>query len=298
MVEEKKNPGTFLDVPGLLESSQPRARGGWFWYGVGFFLLVVLMSAYAQRSMPSGGQIVQGISSLMMLGLMIGMGFLTWSAARAVQREQGQLEAIEELIQLRRWEEAGLLVQTMLSQATRTPAARTQGLVYLGAILARYHRFAEAVTVYEHLLENRLVEGEAAYGMKLARAMSLLREDRLVDADRAMGELRRGERAEESAGLALLEIYRDVKTGHPQEAIAEFEKKRNVLRRQLGHRAADGYALAAKAFDLAGEGEKAREAFYKATLLAPVGELKRRYPEIGGMEEKYEVAGAPGEVGG
>jgi tetratricopeptide (TPR) repeat protein len=297
MAEEKKTTETpFLDVHWLLEESQPRARGSWFWYAVGFFFFVVLMSAYAQQKMPNGNVIVQLVSSLMMFGLMIGMGFLTWRAARAVQREQAQLEAIEELIQLRRWEEAALLVQGVLSRSTRTPQGRTQGLIFLGAVLARYHRFADAVLVYEHLLEHRLVEGDAAYGMKLARAMSLLHEDALVDADRAIGELRRLDRADDSAGLALLEIYRDVKTGHPREAIEEFEKKQHLMRRQLGHRAADGYALAAKAFDLTGENEKARDVFEKATLLSSIVELKRRYPEIGGLEEKYAVAAVPAEM--
>ena len=197
MPEQPQNPdSSFLDVPHLLDQSQPRARGTWFWYAVGFFFLIVFLSAYAQRSLPNGGQIVQMLSSFMMLALMFVMGFVTWRAARSVQAEQAQLEAIEELIQLRRWQEGSLLVQAMLSRPTRTPQARTQALVFLAAILARYHRFADAVSVYEHLLENRLVEGEAAYGMKLARAMSLLREDRLVDADRAMGELRRLDRAD------------------------------------------------------------------------------------------------------
>ena len=285
-----------LDIHFLLEESQPRARGTWFWYAVGFFFLVVFMSAYAQRQLPNGGQIVQMFSSLMMFALMIAMGFITWRAARSVQGEHGQLEAIEELIQLRRWEEAALLVQSLLSRPTRTPQARTQALVYLAAILARYHRFADAVTVYEYLLENKLVEGDAAYGIKLARAMSLLREDALVDADRAIGELRRLDRADDSAGLALLEIYRDVKTGHAREAIDEFEKKQMPLRRQLGHRAADAYVLAAKAFDTAGETEKAKEVFEKATLLSPIIELQRRYPEISGIEQKYHGAPAPAEV--
>jgi len=296
MAEEKSPQNQFLDVHLLLDESLPRSRGSWFWYVVGFFFFMVLMSAYAQQKMPNGNAIVQSISSVMMFGLMIGMGFLTWRAARGVQREQAQLEAIEELIQLRRWEEAALLAQGLLSRPTRTPQGRTQGLIFLAAILARYHRFSEAVNVYEHLLEHRLVEGEAAYGMKLARAMSLLREDALVDADRAMGELRRLDRADESAGLALLEIYRDVKTGHPREAIEEFEKKQNLIRRQLGHRAADGYALAARAFDLAGENEKAKEAFAKATILSSMLELKRRYPEIGGLEEKYVAVAAPVEM--
>jgi len=298
MAEEKKITETaFLDVHWLLEESQPRARGSWFWYAVGFFFFVVLMSAYAQQKMSNGNAIVQLFSSLMMFGLMIGMGYFTWRAARGVQREQAQLEAIEELIQLRRWPEAGLLVQALLSQPTRMPQGRTQGLIFLAAILARYHRFADAVSVYEHLLEHRMVEGEAAYGMKLARAMSLLREDALVDADRAIGELRRLDRADDSAGLALLEIYRDVKTGHPREAIEEFEKKQHLMRRQLGHRAADGYALAAKAFDLAGENEKARDVFEKATLLSSIVELTRRYPEIAGMDEKYVGVATPAEMG-
>jgi tetratricopeptide (TPR) repeat protein len=293
-MSEEKN--SFLDVGLLLEESQPRRRGGWFWYAVGFFLLVVILSAWAQKSLPNGGQIVQAISSLMMFALMIAMAALTFAAARSVQKEQAKLEAIEELIKLRRWEEAGVMVRDLLSKPTRAPAARTQGLVYLAAVLARYHRFGDAISIYEHLLENRLVDAELGYAMKLGRAMSLLREDRLVDADRAMGELKRGDRAEESGGLALLEIYRDVKTGHAREAIEIFERKREVIRRQLVHRSADAYALVAKAYDTVGEAERAKENFEKATLLSPVIELKRRYPEIAGIEEKYGAAPLPAEV--
>jgi hypothetical protein len=96
--------------------------------------------------------------------------------------------------------------------------------------------------------------------------------------------------------LALLEIYRDVKTGHPHEAIEIFDRKQKVLRRQLGHRAGDAYALAARAHDLAGNSARAQEEFEKATMLAPMIELKRRYPEIGAMEGKYREAARPAEV--
>src|SRR5687767_13297935 len=103
MPEAQKAPTPLLAPPLLLDARQPRPGAGWFWYAVGFFLLVVFLSAYAQRSVPNGGQIVQMLSSLLMFGLMIAMGYFTWRAARAVQREQSQLEAIEELVQLRRW---------------------------------------------------------------------------------------------------------------------------------------------------------------------------------------------------
>src|SRR5688572_25648757 len=156
MAEERQETSqttpTFLDVPALLENSQPKNRGGMLLYAVGFFILVVLMSAYAQKT-QQGGAIVQALSSLLMLGLMIAMGVMTWMAAKSLQREQAQLEAIEELIQLRKWQEAALLVDGLLSRPTRTPQARTQALVYLAAVVARYHRFSDAVSVYEHLLE-------------------------------------------------------------------------------------------------------------------------------------------------
>ena len=69
-----------------------------------------------------------------------------------------------------------------------------------------------------------------------------------------------------------------------------------MIRRQLGHRAADAYALVARAFDQVGEAAGAQENFERATLLSPVVELKRRYPEIAGMEERYRAADLPAEV--
>jgi len=57
MAEEKKtSESPFLDVHFLLEESQPKGRGMILWYAVGFFFLVVLTSAYAQRTMPNGGR--------------------------------------------------------------------------------------------------------------------------------------------------------------------------------------------------------------------------------------------------
>ena len=108
----------------------------------------------------------------------------------------------------------------------------------------------------------------------------MLREDHLVDADRAMSELRRISDRKSSAGMALLELYRDVKTGHPQEAIAVFDESMGILRDQLGHRTGDAYGLVAKAYDMLGREGEARSMYEKATLLAPVVELERRYPEL------------------
>jgi tetratricopeptide (TPR) repeat protein len=296
----------FLDVPVLLENSQPAHRGSWFWYGVGMVLLVVLISAYANTRGPQMAGIVRAISALLMLGLMVGMGIITWLAVKAQRGEQFQLEAAEELVTLRRWPQAAVLLETMLSRPTRTTAARVQALIYLSSVLARYHRFEDAIAVQNHLLENVNLDESTVHALRLGRAMAMLRDDHLFDADRAISDLRRSTRRSEeaesdaksgpgfeSAGLALIEIYRDVKTGHPAEAIELFNAKLPILRQQLGHRVSDAWALAGKAYDLLGRADEAQDAYEKATLLSPPEELHRRYPEVQALAEKYRAAATP-----
>ena len=121
----------------------------------------------------------------------------------------------------------------------------------------------------------------------------MLHEDHLVDADRVISELRRGEAGRESAGLALIELYREVKTGHPTEAIERFAKSLPKYQEQLGHRTGDAYALLAKAYDMLGRGDEAKAAYEKATLLTAVSELDRRYPEVATLRGKYPLAPIP-----
>lgn len=289
---------SFLDVPTLLESSQPRARVGWFWYGAGGFLLVVFLATFLSGQSDTGKRVVEALSALLMLGLLGGMMVMTVITVRRHRAEQQEVEAASELVQLRRWPQAAILLNQALSRPARTPGLRSQALIYLGAVLARYHRFDDAIAVYDHLLEHNLVDSAAAYALRLGRAMAMLREDHLFDADRALAELRRlsASAGTESGGLALVEIYRDVKTGHPDEAVAIFEDKLPALRDQLGHRVSDAYALAARAYDLLGRTAEAQDAYTRATLLAPLIELHRRYPEVEKLAGRYQPAPAPAEA--
>ena len=125
--------------------------------------------------------------------------------------------------------------------------------------------------MHNYVLEEIPLDDATEHAVPLARAMSLLREDHLLDADRAIAELRRTSRGMESAGLALVEIYRDVKTGHPAEAIEIFDGRLAVMRKQLGHRLADAWALAARAYDLLSRPADAKAAFENATLLDAAG---------------------------
>lgn len=289
-------PYTFLDVPALLDSSMPRSRGGWMGYVAGAVMLVLLMGALSVAGTKSGRDLARLASAVGLVGLVSALGFYLASTVRRHKADHAMVDAVGELVQLRRWPQAGLVLEQVLSRPARTHAMRGQALVYLAAVLARYHRFDDAVAVHDHLLESEAVDPGTAFKLRVGRAMAMLRQDHLVDADRAMSELRRIEGNGESGGLALVEIYRDVKTGHPGEAIDVFQTKLPGLRDQLGHRVADAYALASRAYQLLGRDAEAAEAWAKATLLAPPLELVRRYPEVEPVAARFPGTAAPAEA--
>jgi hypothetical protein len=280
----------------LLELSQPQPRVNWFWMAVGVFALLVVGSTIASRQSPQMHQAIDLLSLVLLFALMGAMALGTMFTVRQHRAQQQTVEAIEELVQLRRWEQAGTALQIFLSSPARSPRVRAQALVYLASLLARHHRFEDAISVQEYLLEHELVDDMTAYGLKLGRAMAMLQEDHLVDADRAIADLRRGGGSQSSGGLALIEIYRDVKTGHPQEAIDLFTEKMPLMQQQLGHRVADVHALIARAYDLLGRDAEAQAAYERGTLLSPVAELHRRYPEVAKLAGKYKPAPAPAEA--
>jgi hypothetical protein len=286
----------FLDVHELIERSQPRPRVGWFGYAAGVFLLVVVTSALVTAYVPAAKGVIDMLSKLAMVGIMAGMALMTHHTVRRQREEMKQVEALEELVQLRRWPEAAALSRGLLSGPTRTPQARAQALIFLASIMARYHRFEDAIAVHNHLLDSINFDDQTAHGIRLGRAMAMLREDHLVDADRAISELRRTSQGQESAGLALVELYRDVKTGHPTEAIERFHAALPLFQQQLGHRTGDAYALLAKAYDLRGKETHARAAYEKATHLTAVTEMNRRFPEVASLSSKYPPAPVPVEL--
>jgi len=284
----------FLDTQSLIRQSMPRPRKLWVWY-VGLAMMVmILTSVTTAEGNPHLQAFVRFLGGLIMFAAVVAMGLFASHTLKRQRNEQQRVETIEELIQLRRWDHAAGMLQALLSRPTLTMNARLQGLFYLAGVLARYDRFTDALAVEDYLLEQARFDPITTHGLKLMRTTALLREDHLVDADRAMSDLRR--EAPDSAGLAMIEIYRDVKTGHPEEAIEVFKQKSDAIRTQLGHRIADAYALIARAHDLLDQRTEAAAAFENATLLTPFEELVRRYPEVAPLRDKYPAATMPQEA--
>jgi hypothetical protein len=282
-----------LDVPALLEISEPRASIPWVWYAIGAGILLAGLNQLVSDDAKSLKIAIGALSGLAMMAVVVTLMSISWFGMRAIRAQQKQLDGIAEMIQLRRWPQAGVALRQMLSQPARAAHFRVQGLVYLTTVLTRFEKFEEAIAVQEYLLENRLVDPATAYGLGIARAMAMLRLDRLVDGDRALSELRRTPGSGESAAFVLVDLFRDVITGHPAEAIDIFERKLPILREQLGHRVADAWALAGRAYDLLGREDEARTAVANATLLTEPVELLRRYPELGKLTGRYQPTPVP-----
>ncbi len=282
-----------LDVPLLLEVSEPQPRVPWVWYGIGVGVLLAVVDHALSGQSKEIDAALNAMCAVAMTGVLLTLMGISFANVRAVRTQHQKLDQVAEMIQLRRWPEAAGTLRQMLSQPAISRQLRSQALVYFSVALARYDRFDEAIVIQEYLLDHQLVDPGSAFGLQVARTMAMLRQERLFDADRAISELRRSPGAAESAGLALVEIYRDVTTGHPLEAIEMFEKRLPQLREQLGHRVADAWALIGRAHDLLGHQTEARQAILNATLLAPPAELLRRYPELGKLTTRYLPAEMP-----
>src|SRR4051794_21061178 len=118
-------PDAFPDTQQLLESSMPHAHRGWFWYGAGAFLLVVMISTYLGMEYPAVVNLISLLALFVLMGTMMG---ITFAAVKRQRREQEQLQTASELVQLRRWPEAGGLLQNILSTPARTHGMRAQSL--------------------------------------------------------------------------------------------------------------------------------------------------------------------------
>src|SRR3954452_196247 len=159
----------FLDVPRLLERSVPQARPAWVWYAMLSLAVFAMTTTWTGEKNPQVRGAVQLMGGVAMLAIVGGMGWFASYVVALQRKEQQRVEAIEELVQLRRWDQAAAMLDSMLAKATLTMGARLQALVYLSSVLARYHRFADAIAVQTYLLEHAEFDAHIGHGLKLMR---------------------------------------------------------------------------------------------------------------------------------
>jgi len=291
-----------IEVDRLLTSSRPQveAASGWFMLSVTGLVLIFIT---APVTSTAGGWVRSPLVLLVTTMVFLWTAWTARTAARKLLNESTTIEKVDEWLQLRQWSMATESVVKMLSIPMRRPERRMQALMQLSTLLQRAHRFEDAVKLSDYLLNppayEPVPEAATAHVIKISRAMALLRMDLLVDADAAIADLRRDLRAAstdspmESAGLGLVELYRDAKTGHPREAIQVFQTHQRLFREQLGHRLADALILVALAYNAIGEADQAAMFYANATALVPGSELHRRFPETDLLQKLYSATKYP-----
>lgn len=268
--------------------------------GVTFFLPLQLSTLFLLQTLLWGG--------------FIGVVLYFWFLVRNLKQEAERIDRIEDAFALKSYVFVAGHLQQVMSKPMRSDQYRLRAMILLASLLARLGRYEESLNIYNELIESERVAGPSGTMVKLSRTMVMLQSDHLYDADRAINELRRlidrGGAEQELqqidpslpptppdetivGALRLIELYRDVKTGHAQEAIDLFEKHLPVMTRGLGHRVADAYALVAVAHDQLGQTDRAAQRFRDGTTLQGVCDLLNRYAELRPLISRYAPMPVP-----
>jgi hypothetical protein len=256
------------------------------------------------------------VSLLLILMLMTFASIWGGQIARRVRDEERQVDAAELALRLGQFDPAAIAVSKALSMPMLSPLNRVRALgVYVG-LLSRFGRYEDVAHAVEAVLADGVPVSMVA-PLRAARVYAMLRDDRLVDADRALTELRRmsagswagdqhGDDAMDDAGetlgarakaLAMLaEAYREVRTGHADDLLARHAQRRPVVVSHLASRVADLDAMVAWAALRMGDESRAEGLWKLATTLTPGEELVRRYPELSDVARRFWSAPIPPEA--
>lgn len=240
------------------------------------FLLAVAIAAIA--GLPAEGGWLEPLIPVA-LGILVIVSLRRAAKASQRQREEDDLlRQADEALRLARSEQAASALTRFLARPPMRPGARYQALIFLGGLLNRLGRHADAIKVCEHLLKQARFPQPIDLSIKAMRAFALLRENLLTDAYQAISELRR--MAPEGFGaVTTLDLYHMIKTGHNQDALDLFQKRREQMAAQLSHRSSDGWALAAAAALALRQEQDARTYATNAAILGNVADICARFPE-------------------
>lgn len=277
---------TGLDLDSLLEKSRPRAgfQPGWlFFVAIGVVLLMFI---------PGGSTWLAPVIPVLFAGLIFLALFQTSRVAKAQVRENDRLRFTDEALRLGDYQTASRRLGELLAAPLRRPQSRIQALIYLASQLNRAGRYGDVIRLCDELESQAQFPPPISLSLRCIRVYAMLRDDQLSDSYQALADLRR-DFPSGSGMLSMLEMYRLVKTGHNEEALAMLGERRTQFATQLGHRSSDTWALASAAALAMGQRERAADYARRAALLGDKNEIVIRLPETAGA---LSLLGSKGET--
>ena len=269
-------------------------------------MLIVVSSAIFAGLLFTGTEVEPARSIQRAMALLVPLGVLVfsifWSAQQSAELrdEDRRVSALEDAARLQRFDWLTHALTDALSRPMRSPLHRVRALQVYVTTLVGVGRFDDAERSAAAMLGEGVPLGMVT-SLRALRVYAMLREDRLVDADRALGELRRQDRDIDISGhapamVALAAMYRDAVTGHCDDALRSFEKNRPAIAKQLGLRVADADALAAHSALTLGQSSRAAHLWRRATLFASPAELVHRFPPLSTTSAALAPASVPPEL--
>ncbi len=219
-------------------------------------------------------------------------GLVVWlhGQKRKMFEAQRGVRGVLELTALRRPRDAESVAWHLLPDLQRWPDMHVQGVLLLGANLMALRAWEPAIEAQDYLLDHIPEDHPTAHLLRAQRAMALLHEDRLVDADTEIRALRRAPLDDPTAAAlaALAELYQQMKTNHHADALAqaEHEDPRRTLA-PLGGEAAHGYALIALAAHRSDRPTEAGNWWRAATLLIDPDRLIADMPDLAALRDLH-----------
>jgi len=303
---DRFRPPSAEQVAELLERHGPELPQRWV--GV-VFIVAIAATVLLAAAVPNLFTVT--LPWLVILALVI-----TMSVRLTQQRRGAQLNRrAHELSLLRRYDGALRLIWKVLPRVARRPAEHGKAVGLLAHDLDAIGCHEAAVVAYDYLIQRMPPDHPGRVEMRLRKAINLLMEDRLADAD----DILRGARSTVGhyeaptldAWLTYATLLQDIRTNHDAAALATaLDDEPGVIHhlQPLGMQAAYAHALlslaghrwierqAAREHDDAAEPSMnpdereltpqrvrglAERSWRRATLLMAPSALKGRHPELG-----------------
>ena len=225
--------------------------------------------------------------------LVVLLGIVILRMRRQRQLAQRMEEAFE-AVQLRRWDEARVLLDDLLSRPVRLSVVRAELLLALAALAESEQSYEASQYIYEHLLEENRADALQLHTARVALAGAILRTGQVTNAVNLIERLERAALPEMlRAHVELLSLFREITMGQVEASISRADERRALFRKYLSTRAGYGYALLAAAFDRADQPAAAQKHWHDATLLVRPEELLQRFGELEPVARKYTAARNP-----
>jgi len=285
---EPFHPPTPDQVAALLERHPPRAPQRWL--GVVLLLgMLVMVTLATVVSHP--------LTWLLPWGYLIGMIVFISQRVRQHRKIDQQSQQAHDMTMLRQHPEALRLLWGFIPAAATRATLQGQAIALMAHNLFQIGAHEAALVVFDHLRDQVPIDHPAAQQVAVRRAISLLMEDRLSDADDAIRRLTGA--LDEYAGtdlpalLLTAQLLQQTRTHHNNDAIltaGQPDTFTDTLR-PLGTDAAYAHALVALAYQRESSKSqepsiaqtlrnRAQDAWSNATLLLPRASLAFRFPEL------------------